>query len=90
MFLVLVNQDTLSFHQVLEEWHGVLDCHQLMLEACELNSVSEEDYLDLGRAGLGSCLLGGLPDWLVAYSARVVSAFFGCLGAYGMYVYMLF
>lgn len=45
-----------------------------MLEACELNSVSEEDYLDLGRAGLGSCLLGGLPDWLVAYAARVVSA----------------
>jgi hypothetical protein len=46
-----------------------------MLEACELNSVSEEDYLDLGRAGLGSCLLGGLPDWLVAYSARLVCAF---------------
>lgn len=43
-----------------------------MLEACELNSVCEEDYLELGRAGLGSCLLGGLPDWLVAYSARVV------------------
>lgn len=43
-----------------------------MLEACEANSVSEEDYLDLGRAGLGSCLLGGLPDWLIAYSARLV------------------
>lgn len=61
--------------QVLEEWHGVLDGHQLMLEACELNSVSEEDYLDLGRAGLGSCLLGGLPDWVVAYSARLVCTF---------------
>ena len=46
-----------------------------MLEACELNSVSEEDYNDLGRAGLGSCLLGGLPDWLVAYAARLVCAF---------------
>ena len=45
-----------------------------MLEACELNAVSEEDYNDLGRAGLGSCLLGGLPDWLVAYAARVVCA----------------
>lgn len=43
-----------------------------MLEACELNSVSEEDYLELGRAGLGSCLLGGLPNWVVAYSARLV------------------
>lgn len=43
-----------------------------MVEACELNSVSEEDYLELGRAGLGSCLLGGLPNWVVAYSARLV------------------
>ncbi|KAF7805830.1 putative histone-lysine N-methyltransferase ATXR3 [Senna tora] len=61
-----------AFQKVLEEWHGILDCHYLMLEACELNSVSEEDYNDLGRAGLGSCLLGGLPDWLVAYTARLV------------------
>lgn len=45
-----------------------------MLEACELNLVSEEDYNDLGRAGLGSCLLGGLPDWLVAYVVRLVCA----------------
>lgn len=43
-----------------------------MLEACELNSVSEEDYIDLGKAGLGSCLLAGLPHWLIAYSARLV------------------
>ncbi|XP_015882645.3 histone-lysine N-methyltransferase ATXR3 [Ziziphus jujuba] len=61
-----------AFQKVLEEWHGILDRHQLMLEACDINSVSEEDYLDLGRAGLGNCLLGGLPDWLVAYSARLV------------------
>ncbi|EOX99202.1 hypothetical protein QUC31_014751 [Theobroma cacao] len=61
-----------AFQKVLKEWHGILDRQHLMLEACELNSVSEEDYLELGRAGLGSCLLGGLPDWLVAYSARLV------------------
>ncbi|XP_010551744.1 PREDICTED: histone-lysine N-methyltransferase ATXR3-like [Tarenaya hassleriana] len=61
-----------AFQKVLKEWHGVLDRHQLMLQACMLNSVSEEDYLELGRAGLGSCLLGGLPDWVVAYSARLV------------------
>ncbi|KAJ6371930.1 hypothetical protein OIU77_002280 [Salix suchowensis] len=61
-----------AFQKVLKGWHGLLDRHYLMLEACELNSVSEEDYLDLGRAGLGSCLLGGLPDWVVAYSARLV------------------
>ncbi|KAF5746032.1 SET domain protein 2 isoform 1 [Tripterygium wilfordii] len=61
-----------AFQKVLKEWHGILNRYQLMLEACELNSVSEEDYLDLGRAGLGSCLLGGLPDWVVAFSARLV------------------
>ncbi|KAK6919412.1 Protein SET DOMAIN GROUP 2, C-terminal [Dillenia turbinata] len=61
-----------AFLKVLKEWHGVLDRHHLMLEACELNSVSEQDYIDLGRAGMGSCLLGGLPDWLIAYSARLV------------------
>jgi len=58
---------------VLKDWHGLLERHRLMLEACVLNSVSEEDYLELGRAGLGSCLLGGLPDWMIAYSARLVS-----------------
>ncbi|XP_052177771.1 histone-lysine N-methyltransferase ATXR3 isoform X2 [Diospyros lotus] len=61
-----------AFQKVLKEWHGILDRHHLLLEACELNYVSEEDYIDLGRAGLGSCLLGGLPDWLIAYSARLV------------------
>ncbi|KAJ7981346.1 histone-lysine N-methyltransferase ATXR3 [Quillaja saponaria] len=61
-----------AFEKVLKEWHGILDRYHLMVEACELNTVSEEDYNDLGRAGLGSCLLGGLPDWLVAYSARLV------------------
>ncbi|KAK7272318.1 hypothetical protein RJT34_28833 [Clitoria ternatea] len=61
-----------AFQKVLKDSHGILDRHYLMLEACELNSVSEEDYNDLGRAGLGSCLLGGLPDWLVAYAARLV------------------
>ena len=61
---------------MLKEWHGLLDKHQLLLEACELNWVSEEDYIDLGRAGLGQCLLGGLPDWLVAYAARLVFILF--------------
>lgn len=61
-----------AYQKVLKEWHGLLDKHCLLLEACELNWVSEEDYIDLGRAGLGSCLLGGLPDWLIAYSARLV------------------
>lgn len=61
-----------AFQKVLKECHGILNRHQLMLEACELNAVSEEDYIELSKAGLGSCLLSGLPDWLIAYSARVV------------------
>ncbi|CAL5399245.1 unnamed protein product [Camellia sinensis] len=61
-----------AFQKVLKDWHGILDRHHLLLRACELNFVSEEDYIDLGRAGLGSCLLGGLPAWLIAYSARLV------------------
>ncbi|CAL5438450.1 unnamed protein product [Camellia sinensis] len=52
---------------VLKEGHGILDRHHLLVEACELNFVSEEDYVDLGRAGLGSCLLGGLPDWFINF-----------------------
>jgi hypothetical protein len=61
-----------AYQKVLKEWHGILDRHHLMLEACEFNSVTEEDYIELGKAGLGSCLLGGLPDWLIAYAARLV------------------
>lgn len=59
-------------YQVLMEFHGVLDRHSLLLQACEANSVSQQDLIDLGRAGLGTCLLAGLPGWLVAYTARLV------------------
>ncbi|KAF6176404.1 hypothetical protein GIB67_010852 [Kingdonia uniflora] len=58
--------------QVLKERHGMLDRHQLMREACQLNCTSEEDYIDLGRAGLGTCLFAGLHDWLISYFARLV------------------
>ncbi|XP_065013683.1 histone-lysine N-methyltransferase ATXR3-like isoform X1 [Musa acuminata AAA Group] len=61
-----------AFEKVLKDCHGVLDRHKLILEACEANFVSQDDYIDLGRAGLGTCLLAGLPDWLVAYSAHLV------------------
>ncbi|KAF6173975.1 hypothetical protein GIB67_039926 [Kingdonia uniflora] len=61
-----------AYQKVLKERHGMLDRYQLMLEACQLNCTSEEDYIDLGRAGLGTCLLAGLPDWLISYSARLV------------------
>ncbi|KAG6494485.1 hypothetical protein ZIOFF_049517 [Zingiber officinale] len=61
-----------AFEKVLKDCHGVLDRHKLMLEACDSNFVSQDDYVDLGRAGLGPCLLDGLPNWLVAYSAHLV------------------
>ncbi|KAM7271013.1 hypothetical protein ACFE04_030227 [Oxalis oulophora] len=61
-----------AFQTVLEDAHGILDRHQLLLEACETNLASHEDYHDLGEAGLGRCLLGGLPEWVVAYCARLV------------------
>lgn len=61
-----------AYLKIIMEFHGILDRHQLMLEACESKFVSEQDYIDLGRAGLGTCLLSGLPVWLVAYSARLV------------------
>lgn len=57
---------------MLKDCHGLLDRLKLMMEACDANFVSQDDYIDLGRAGLGSCLLDGLPDWLVAYSAHLV------------------
>ncbi|KAK8942109.1 putative histone-lysine N-methyltransferase ATXR3 [Platanthera guangdongensis] len=58
--------------KVLMSCHGILDRHKLILEACEANSLSQEDYIELGRAGVGTCLLEGLPDWLVSYSAHLV------------------
>ncbi|KAF3777531.1 Histone-lysine N-methyltransferase [Nymphaea thermarum] len=61
-----------AFQKVMKECHGILDRHRLMLEACELNSATKDDYDDLGKAGLGTCLLSGLPDWLITYSAHLV------------------
>ncbi|WOK96446.1 histone-lysine N-methyltransferase ATXR3-like isoform X1 [Canna indica] len=61
-----------AFEKVLKDCHGVLDRHKLILQACDANFVTQDDYIELGRAGLGSCLLDGLPDWLVAYSAHLI------------------
>ena len=40
-----------AFQKVLKGCHGILDQYQLMSEVCELNIVSEEVYIDLGRTG---------------------------------------
>lgn len=71
---------------MLKDCHGVLDRHKLMLEACEANIVSQDDYFELGRAGLGTCLLAGLPDWLVAYSAHLVVA---CCCMFLIFLFMI-
>ncbi|KAJ1698179.1 hypothetical protein LUZ63_006691 [Rhynchospora breviuscula] len=69
-YLSLASEE--AFQNTLQECHGILDRHKLILEACEANKVSEQDLIDLAKAGLGTCLLSGLPDWLVAYSAQLV------------------
>ena len=40
-----------AFQKVLKGRHGILDRYQLMFEARELNMISEEVYIDLGRTG---------------------------------------
>ncbi|XP_057838042.2 histone-lysine N-methyltransferase ATXR3 [Cryptomeria japonica] len=60
-----------AYQKVLKECHSILNRHHLLLEACT-NSVSQEDLNDLRNAGVGTCLLSGLPGWAIAYSARVV------------------
>ncbi|KAH9323189.1 hypothetical protein KI387_017828, partial [Taxus chinensis] len=60
-----------AYQKVLKECHSVLNRHHLLLEACT-DSVTQKDVSDLRAAGVGTCLLSGLPDWAVAYSAHVV------------------
>ncbi|KAK7243222.1 hypothetical protein RIF29_38012 [Crotalaria pallida] len=52
--------------------YGSQVCRGSYLNLTGEGAFQKEDYNDLGRAGLGSCLLGGLPNWLVAYAARLV------------------
>lgn len=68
----MLSSTNVIMNQVLMEFHGVLDRHSLLLQACEADFVSQQDLIDLGRAGLGTCLLAGLPGWLVAYTAHLV------------------
>lgn len=70
--IYIITSTGVIVNQVLMEFHGVLDRHSLLLQACEADSVSQQDLIDLGRAGLGTCLLAGLPGWLVAYTAHLV------------------
>ena len=55
--------------------HGVLHRHDLLLQACTANLATKADWDVLRQAGLGSCLLDGLPEWTIKYAAGVVYAF---------------
>ncbi|EFJ04494.1 hypothetical protein SELMODRAFT_432361 [Selaginella moellendorffii] len=57
---------------VIKERHGLLDRHVLLLEACCEGPVTRLELEEMRQAGVGSCLLDGLPDWLLKYTARLV------------------
>jgi hypothetical protein len=66
-----------AYDEVLKEYHGLLDRHNLLLQACTSGHVTQRESEDLKQAGLGTCLLHGLPDWVIKYAAGVVRALFG-------------
>ncbi|CAK9199570.1 unnamed protein product [Sphagnum troendelagicum] len=62
-----------AYDEVLKEYHGLLDRHNLLLQACTSGRVTQRESEDLKQAGLGTCLLHGLPDWVIKYAAGVVA-----------------
>lgn len=56
----------------MKEDHSLLHRHDLLLHACTAGTVTADDWDVLKQAGLGSCLLHGLPQWTVKYAAGVV------------------
>lgn len=58
--------------QVLKEHHGILDRHNLLLQACTSGAVTFREQEDLKKAGLGPSLLDGLPNWVIKYAAGIV------------------
>jgi hypothetical protein len=56
--------------------HGILHRYNLLLQACITEIFpSKEDWDVLRQAGLGVCLLDGLPDWTIKYAAGVVCVY---------------
>lgn len=58
--------------QVLKEYHGILDRHNLLLQACTSGAVTAREMDELKQAGLGACVLDGLPHWVIKYAAGIV------------------
>lgn len=61
--------------QVLKEYHGILDRHNLLLQACTSGAVTSREQEDLKQAGLGPSLLDGLPHWVIKYAAGIVRTY---------------
>ncbi|KAI5060431.1 hypothetical protein GOP47_0024851, partial [Adiantum capillus-veneris] len=61
-----------TFQEIMKEDHSLLHRHDLLLHACINGSATPEDWDILKQAGLGSCLLDGLPGWTIKYAAGVV------------------
>lgn len=56
----------------MKEDHSLLHRHDLLLHACIDGYATAKDWDVLKQAGLGSCLLDGLPGWTIKYAAGVV------------------
>ncbi|MCO5550473.1 hypothetical protein L7F22_003960 [Adiantum nelumboides] len=61
-----------TFQEIMKEDHSLLHRHDLLLHACISGLATAEDWDILKQAGLGSCLLDGLPGWTIKYAAGVV------------------
>ncbi|BBN01324.1 [histone H3]-lysine4 N-trimethyltransferase ATXR3 [Marchantia polymorpha subsp. ruderalis] len=61
-----------TFEEVIARDHGLLDRHRLLLNACSPAPITNEEIEEMRQAGLGSCVLSGLPTWAVKYAARLV------------------
>lgn len=61
-----------TFQEIMKEDHSLLHRHDLLLHACIDGYATAKDWDVLKQAGLGSCLLDGLPGWTIKYAAGVV------------------
>ncbi|KAH7365252.1 hypothetical protein KP509_18G017200 [Ceratopteris richardii] len=61
-----------TFQEIMKEGHSVLHRYDLLLRACIDDSLMPGDWDVLKQAGLGSCLLDGLPEWTIKYAVGVV------------------
>ncbi|KAJ7549235.1 hypothetical protein O6H91_07G046000 [Diphasiastrum complanatum] len=61
-----------TFEEVMKRYHGLLDRHHMLLEACADGEVTQLEWDEMRQAGVGTCMLSGLPNWAIKYTARLV------------------